>query len=71
MRHDVAAERVVGRQPAQLRQHLVAAHIVSPGGGHGALEGAGVVLGVAGGGHALDAAEFGQGVDAVRLEGFD
>lgn len=69
--HESAAERVVGRQAAQLGEELVAGDVVHPRGRHGLLEGARVDLVAAGGGDALDAAELREGVDAVRREGVD
>jgi len=71
MAEDVSAEGIVRRQSAELGEHLVRADVVGPGGCHGALEGSRVLFGVAGGGDALNAAELGEGVDAVGLEGFD
>lgn len=68
---NVAAERVAGREPAQLGQELVAVDVVEPGGGHGLLKGASVGLILAGGGDLLDAAQLSQGVDAVGDEGVD
>ncbi len=67
---NVTAEGVALGEAAQLRQELVAVDVVVPGARHGHLEGGCLFL-RAGGSNALDAAELGEGVDAVRLERLD
>lgn len=62
----LAAEGVVASQPAQLVEHVVGRHVVGPGLGHGALE-RDLVFFRRGGGYAFDAAELGEGVDAVGV----
>ena len=64
-----AAEGVVLGQAAQLREKLVAVDVVVPRGRHGPLEGARVGFILARRSHLLDAAELGQGVNPVSLEG--
>ena len=54
--HNVRAERVAPRQPAQLDEELVAGDVVGPGRGEGRAEG-GCVKGGRGGCYALDADE--------------
>jgi len=71
MGQNLAAEGVVRRQAAELREHLVAADIVGPSGRHRALEGAGIFLAVAACRYALDAAELRQSVDTMGLQGFN
>jgi len=71
MSQNLPAEGIVRSQAAELRQHLVTANVVGPRCRHGSLEGPGIFFGLAAGGDTLDAAEFGESVDAVGLERFD
>lgn len=67
---EAGGERVAGREAAELGQEI-GGDVVGPCCCHGPLEGAGFGFVLGGGCYALDAAELGQGVDAVGLEGFD
>lgn len=69
--HNVGADGVVACEAAQLDEELVRGNVVHPGRRHRFLEGAGFFFVFAGGGYAFDAAELGEGVDAVVGEGFD
>lgn len=69
--HQVSCDGVVWREAAQLGDELLRGHVVDPCGGHGLLEGFCVVGVAACCGYAFDATEFGEGVDAVGVEGFD
>ncbi len=64
---DVPTERVVSGQSSEFREELIAVDVVVPGRGHRLLESAGVVLTVASGSNAFDAAELRQGVDTMCL----
>jgi len=67
---NVAAEWVVAGQVAEFVQHLVRGHIVGPGGSHGPLECYLVLLWRISC-DTLDAAEFGESVNAVCVQRFD
>lgn len=66
----VGAHGVVGREPAQLDEELVA-DVVGPRRRHGRLEGGGVFLGLAGRGYFFDAPQLREGVYAVGAQGLD
>lgn len=68
---DVAAERVVPREPPELGEELVAGDVGGPRLGHGDLERRGVVFVLARRGYPLDADELRQGVDPAGLQGLD
>lgn len=67
----LSGDRIVSGQTSQLRQELVAIHVIIPGRSHRSLKCLGIFLVITAGGDSFNSAKFSESIDTMGLQRFD